>query len=406
MNKRPGIVPVGRLPALGVVPERMHAYVIRTSRFGVPEVSFVAEEVDVWPVGPGEVLVQVMAAGVNYNAVWAGLGTPVNILANHGLDYVVPGSDASGVVWAIGEGVTGWEVGDEVVLHCNHLLEPGSSDLQTIWGYETPDGSFAQFTRVQAQQLLRKPPQLTWEESASYGLTYYTAHRMLVDRAKVQPGEVVLVWGAGGGLGVFALQIAAAMGARPIAVVSGDDKAALCRELGAVGVINRKEFPALQYREGMSATQESEHKAAIKAFGKRIWEILGERTGPDVVFEHVGASTFPASVFLANKFGRIVICGATTGYNLTFDVRHLWMHQKQIIGSHFADADSCRRANGLMLQGKVKPVMTECYAWEQVPRAHQRMYENKLHGTVSCLVGAPRAGLRTYAEALAAGSEG
>jgi len=406
MSERPQIVPVGKVPELGNVPEKMHAFVIRPERFGEPMKSFVHEEMPVWKAGPGEVLVQVMAAGVNFNGIWAGLGEPVNILKSHGLDFHIAGSDASGVIWSIGEGVTGWKVGDEVVLHCNHLVEPGASDLQTIWGYETPDGSFAQFTRVQAQQLLRKPPQLTWEESASYGLTYYTAHRMLVDRAKVQPGEVVLIWGAGGGLGVFAVQLAAVMGARPIAVVSSDDKAELCKELGAVGVINRNDFPALQYKDGMTPAEEAEHQKAMKAFGKRIWDILGEKTGPDVVFEHVGKTTFPASVFLANKFGRIVICGATTGYNLTFDVRHLWMRQKQIIGSHFADADSSRRANNLMLQGKVKPVMTRLFTWDEIPQAHQLMYENKLHGTVSCLVGAPRPGLKNYAETLAAMNAG
>ena len=406
MSERPQIVPVGKVPELGNVPEKMHAFVIRPERFGEPKKSFVQEEMPVWKAGPGEVLVQVMAAGVNFNGIWAGLGEPVNILKAHGLDFHIAGSDASGVVWSIGEGVTGWKVGDEVVVHCNHLVEPGASDLQTIWGYETPDGSFAQFTRVQAQQLLKKPPQLTWEESASYGLTYYTAHHMLVDRAKLQPGEVVLIWGAGGGLGVFAVQLAAVMGARAIAVVSSEDKAQLCLDLGAVGVINRNDFPALQYKDGMTPAEDAEHQKAMKAFGKRIWDILGERTGPDVVFEHVGKTTFPASVFLANKFGRIVICGATTGYNLTFDVRHLWMRQKQIIGSHFADADSSRRANNLMLQGKVKPVMTRLFTWDEVPQAHQLMYENKLHGTVSCLVGAPRPGLKNYAETLAAMNAG
>ena len=405
MNPRSQLVPVGEALVLGELPTQMHAYVIRAGRFGVPTQSFVPEVIDVWIPGPGEVLVRVMAAGVNFNGIWAGLGSPVNILANHGLDLVVPGSDASGVVWAIGEGVTGWKVGDEVVLHCNHLLEPGASDLQTIWGYETPDGAFAQFTRVQSQQLLRKPPQLSWEEAASYGLTYYTAHRMLVDRAKVQPGEVVLVWGAAGGLGVFAVQLAAAMGARPIAVVSSDDKAELCLRLGAVGVINRSEFPALHFRDGMTAAEQDAHGRAIRAFGERIRQILGERTGPDVVFEHVGKSTFPASVFLANRYGRIVICGATTGYQLTFDVRHLWMRQKQIIGSHFADADSCRRANGLMRDGKVKPVLTRVFTWDEIPQAHQLMYENKLHGTVACLVGAARPGLTTYAETLFAGAD-
>ncbi|MCA9529204.1 MAG: crotonyl-CoA carboxylase/reductase [Myxococcales bacterium] len=401
-KNRPSIVPVGTLPELGVVPEKMHAFVIRPERFGEPTKSFQHEEMPVWELGPDEVLVQVMAAGVNYNGIWAGLGKPVNILKGHGLDFHIAGSDAAGVVWQVGSAVRGWKVGDEVVLHCNHLIEPGASEDQTIWGYETPDGSFAQFTRVQAQQLLPKAPELTWEAAASYGLTYYTAHRMLIDRAELQPGEDVLIWGAGGGLGVFAVQLCKVAGARAIAVVSSDEKAELAMELGAHGVINRKDFPKLQYKDGMSADETKAHQADIKAFGKRIWELLGERKGPDVVFEHVGRATFPASVFLANKFGRIVICGATTGFDLTFDVRHLWMRQKRIIGSHFADADSAGRANRLVLQGKVHPVLTRMFTWDEIPHAHQLMYENKLHGTVSCLVGAPKPGLKNLEETRAA----
>ncbi|MGB5704347.1 MAG: crotonyl-CoA carboxylase/reductase [Polyangiales bacterium] len=406
MSERPEIVPVGQIPELGVVPKKMHSFVIRPERFGEPMKSFQPEEMPVWDLAPGEVLVQVMAAGINFNAIWAGLGEPVNILKGHGLDFHIAGSDASGVVWAVGPGVTDHKVGDEVVLHCNHLIYPGTNDLQTIWGYETPDGSFAQFTKVQGQQVLPKPPQLNWEEAASYGLTYYTAHRMLVDRAKVQPGEDVLIWGAGGGLGVFAVQLCAIMGARAIAVVSSDDKAELCMQLGAHGVINRKEFPGLQYKDDMTPEEQAAHKADLKGFGKRIWDILGERKGPEVVFEHVGKATFPASVFLAAKYGRIVICGATTGYNLNFDVRHLWMRQKQIIGSHFADADSAGRANRLVIQGKVKPVMTRLFTWDEIPEAHQLMYENKIHGTVSALVGAPRPGLKNLEETRAAIAKG
>ncbi|MCB9604814.1 MAG: alcohol dehydrogenase catalytic domain-containing protein, partial [Sandaracinus sp.] len=177
------LVPIGQTPALGVVPEKMHAFVIRPERFGPPTKSMQPEQMPVWDIGPDEVLVWVMAAGVNYNAIWAGLGEPVNILKSHGLPFHIAGSDASGVVWKVGSNVRNWKVGDEVVLHCNHLVEPGTSDLQTIWGYETPDGSFAQLTRVQSQQLLPKPKHLTWEEAASYGLVYFTAHRMLIDRA-------------------------------------------------------------------------------------------------------------------------------------------------------------------------------------------------------------------------------
>ncbi|HJK92253.1 MAG TPA: crotonyl-CoA carboxylase/reductase [Polyangiaceae bacterium LLY-WYZ-15_(1-7)] len=396
------IVPVGQVPPLGVVPKKMHAWVIRPERFGEPTKSFQTEEMPVWDIGPDEVIVQVMAAGINYNAIWAGLGEPVNILKSHGLDFHIAGSDASGVVWKVGSAVRNWKVGDEVVLHCNHLVEAGVSDLQTIWGYETPDGSFAQFTRAQAQQLLPKPKDLTWEDAASYGLTYFTAHRMLIDRAEIQPGEDVLVWGGGGGLGVFAIQLCKAAGARAIAVVSSDEKAKLAMELGAHGVINRKDFPNLQYRPPETPEQTKARFQDMKAFGKKIWEILGEKKSVEVVFEHVGQRTFPASVWLASKYGRIVICGATTGYELTFDVRHLWMQQKRIIGSHFADADSSQRANRLVQQGLVRPVMTKLFTWDEIANAHQEMYENKLHGTVSALVGAPKPGLKNYEETLEA----
>ena len=397
---RPTIVPLGKVPPLGVVPEKMHAWVIRPERFGEPLEAMQQEEMPVWDIGPDEVIVQVMAAGINYNAIWAGLGEPVNILKSHGLDFHIAGSDASGVVWKVGSAVRNWKVGDEVVIHCNHLVEPGTSDLQTIWGYETPDGSFAQFTRAQGQQLLPKNPDLTWEAAASYGLVYFTAHRMLIDRAEIQPGEDVLVWGGAGGLGSFAIQLCAAAGCRAIAVVSSDDKAEHAMKLGAHGVINRKDFPDLQYRPDEDDEQKKKRFGAMKAFGKRIWDILGEKKSVEVVFEHPGQRTFPASVWLAAKHGRIVICGATTGYELTFDVRHLWMSQKRIIGSHFADADSAGRANKLIMQDKVKPVLTETFAWKDLAEAHQKMYRNEVYGTIACLVGAPRPGLKTFEETL------
>ncbi|MEM9195787.1 MAG: alcohol dehydrogenase catalytic domain-containing protein, partial [Myxococcota bacterium] len=131
------------VPPLGEVPARMHAWVIRPERFGEPKQSFQTEVLPTWQPAPGEVLVRVMAAGINYNGIWAGLGKPVDVLARHGQGFHIAGSDAAGVVWKVGPGVTRWKVGDEVVVHCNHLVDPGASHKQTIWGYETGDGSFA-----------------------------------------------------------------------------------------------------------------------------------------------------------------------------------------------------------------------------------------------------------------------
>ncbi|MFO0677710.1 MAG: crotonyl-CoA carboxylase/reductase [Polyangiaceae bacterium] len=395
------------IPPLGEVPAKMDAWVIRRERQGEPMVSFQREAMDTPEPGPGEVLVLVMAAGVNYNGIWAGLGKPVSMFDVHKKDFHIAGSDASGVVWKVGTGVTRWKVGDEVILHCNvtcgqcpacNGFDPMACEDQKIWGYETPYGSFAQFTLVQSQQLLRKPKQLTWEVAASYGLVYFTAYRMLVDRARVRPGEFVLIWGASGGLGIFAVQITKLLGATSIGVVSSPAKGQLAKEAGCDHVLYRTDYPALAYRPNETPEQAKARSDATKAFGKKMWEFIGEKRGPDVVFEHVGAETFPTSVFVANRMSRIVICGATTGFNLTFDVRHLWMRQKSIIGSHFANAEECQRANELVHQGKIKPVLTETFSYPDIPLAHDRMYKNQHMGTIACLVSAPREGLTNLEE--------
>jgi len=341
-----GVVPT----VIGALPEVMKAVTIRKEREGEPGKAMQIEEVPVPEVGANEVLVLTMAAGINFNGVWAARGRPVSVFKMHNEPFHIAGSDASGIVWKVGSEVRRWKPGDQVVVHCNQScgqcpecngMDPLGCDQQRIWGYETSWGSFAQFTKVQAQQLVQKPAHLSWEESASYGLTYFTAYRMLVDRAQIKPGELVLVWGAAGGLGVFATQLCKLMGASAIAVVGSDEKAAMAREYGAAYTINRTKF---DFTKGLEAT---------KAFGKEIRQQTGGRD-PDVVFEHVGKETFPTSVLVAKRFGRIVICGATSGYDLNFDVRHLWMRQKSIIGSHFANAYEPERANRLVIQGKIR----------------------------------------------------
>src|ERR687884_2049437 len=227
----------------GELPPTMAAWVIREERFGEPLDAFQLEEMPVPEPGAFEVIVRVMAAGVNFNNVWASLGQPVSVFRYHpNEDHHIGGSDASGVVWKVGPGVTRWKPGDEGVIHCNqasyedpevHGLDPMAAPSQMIWSYETTWGSFAQFTKVQAQQLLPKPKNLSWEEAASYGLTYFTAYRMLMDQAELQSGHRVLIWGAAGGLGVFATQLCVAAGAECVGVVSSPEKGALVEQLGA-----------------------------------------------------------------------------------------------------------------------------------------------------------------------------
>jgi crotonyl-CoA carboxylase/reductase len=392
----------------GELPATMAAWVIRQEREGEPVDAFQVEEIEVPEPGAFEVVVRVMAAGVNFNNVWAALGQPVSIFGygdHPEYGHHIGGSDASGVVWKVGEGVTRWKVGDEVVIHCNqasyedpevHGLDPMAAPSQRIWGYETTWGSFAQFTRVQAQQLLPKPKHLSWEEAASYGLTYFTAYRMLMDQVNLQAGHKVLIWGAAGGLGVFAVQLCKMTGADCVGVVSSEEKGKLVEQLGAVGYVDRNEFPGMMRKGGETPEEEKARFKQSRAFGKRVTELLGEP--PDIVFEHVGKATFPTSVLTLKPFGKVVICGATSGYQLDFDVRYLWMRQKQIIGSHFANAWECLKANQLIEESKIRPVLWKTMPFDDVANAHQLMHENKHLGKIAILVGATEEGQGRTAE--------
>ena len=352
---------IGEIPPLGHVPERMYAWAIRKDRHGPPDTSMQIEVVPTWPIGDDEVLVFVMAGGVNYNGIWAGLGQPISPLDVHKNPFHVAGSDAAGIVWAIGSKVRRWKVGDEVIVHCNqddgddeecNGGDPLLSPSQRVWGYETPDGSFAQFCRVQSRQLMQKPRHLTWEESACYTLTLATAYRMLFGHPPhtLKPGDNVLVWGAAGGLGIFAIQLCKVLGANPIAIVSSPDKIDLVRKLGAEMILNRKDF-GFAWRPHETPEEAKKRLDEMKRFGGEIRKLTGGKD-PDVVFEHVGQETFPTSVFVCKRFGKVVICGATSGFNLEFDVRYLWMRQKEILGSHFANAYQAERANELVLTGR------------------------------------------------------
>ena len=405
---------VGEMPPLGHVPAQMYAWAIRRERHGDPDKAMLVEVVDTPEIDAHEVLVLVMAAGVNYNGVWAALGTPISPFDGHGEPFHIAGSDASGIVWKVGDKVSRWKVGDEVVIHCNqddgddeecNGGDPMFSPSQRIWGYETPDGSFAQFTRVQAQQLMRRPPHQSWEESACYTLTLATAYRMLFGHKphELRPGQNVLVWGASGGLGSYAIQLINTAGGNAIGVISDEDKREFVMGLGAKGVINRKDFKCWGQMPTVNTPEYKEWFNEVRKFGKAIWDITGKGNNVDLVFEHPGEQTFPVSVFLVKRGGMVVICAGTTGYNLTLDARYLWMHQKRVQGSHFANLKQASAANQLMVERRLDPCLSEVFPWDEIPAAHMKMLKN-VHkpGNMAVLVQAPRTGLRTFDDTLEA----
>ncbi|MBB5722415.1 crotonyl-CoA carboxylase/reductase [Loktanella ponticola] len=403
---------IGEMPPLGHVPAQMQAWTIRRERHGEPDKAFEIETVATPKPDSHEVLVMVMAAGVNYNGVWAGLGVPISPFDVHKAEFHIAGSDASGIVWAVGDKVKRWKVGDEVVIHCNqddgddeHCNggDPMYSPSQRIWGYETPDGSFAQFTCVQSQQLMQRPKHLTWEESACYTLTLATAYRMLFGHEphELKPGQNVLVWGASGGLGSYAIQLINTAGANAIGVISDESKRDFVMSLGAKGVINRNDFSCWGQMPTVNTDEYKTWFDETRKFGKAIWEITGKGNNVDMVFEHPGEATFPVSTFVCKRGGMVVICAGTTGYNLTLDVRYMWMHQKRLQGSHFANLKQASAANNLMVERRLDPCMSECFGWDQIPEAHTKMRKNEHKpGNMAVLVQAPKMGLRTFEDCI------
>jgi crotonyl-CoA carboxylase/reductase len=402
---------IGEIPALGEVPARMHAQLVRPERYGDPTTAIQDEVIDVPEIGPHEALVMVMAAGVNFNNVWAARGVPVDVTKTQArwgepTDFHIVGSDAAGVVWAVGEQVSNVKVGDRVVVHAGQwdhddafVLgggDPGLAPSFRVWGYDTCWGSFAQFCKVQAHQCLPKAERLTWEEAAAPTLTGATAYRMLHGWSpnSVKDGDVVLVWGGAGGLGSLAIQLVTLAGGRAVAVVSSEDKAAYVKELGAVGSIDRRDFTHWGVPPPWDSPEWKTWFEGAKAFGKAIWDVLGERTNPAIVFEHPGQETIPTSIFVCERGGMVVICAGTTGYDTMVDVRYLWFLQKRYQGSHLFNDEQAAAFNDLVREGKIRTTLGHAYDYPESGRVHAMMGEGKLpEGNVAVLINAPTGGL-------------
>ncbi len=372
--------PIGTLPPVGEVPDKMFAQVVRQDRFGDPRSAFQVEEIDVPPIEPHEVLIATMAAGINYNNVWAARGIPIDVIRgrqkmSEPYDFHIGGSDVSGIVYAVGSDVENAAVGDEVVVHHGHWnlgdfwiktgKDPMIAPSAVIWGYNTNFGSFGQFCVAQAHQVMPKAPHLSWEAAAAPSLVGTTAYRMLFgwQGNVLQEGDVVLVWGGSGGLGGQAIQLAKVHGARAVAVVSDDERGEYCKSLGAEGYINRKDFDHWGVAPHWTdSAGEKALTAGCRAFGKALWETLGERRNPDIVFEHPGEATIPTSIFVCEAGGMVVICAGTTGYSAAVDLRYHWVRQKRLQGSHSTNDEQALAYNQLVYDGKIDPCLGELYS--------------------------------------------
>ncbi|MFM8311012.1 MAG: crotonyl-CoA carboxylase/reductase, partial [Ilumatobacteraceae bacterium] len=259
---------------------------------------------------------------------------------------------------------------------------------QRIWGYETNFGGLADMAVVKANQLMPKPAHLTWEEAAVNALCNSTSYRMLVSRngAQMKQGDVVLIWGATGGIGAYATQYVLNGGGIPVCVVSSPEKAEILRAMGVEHVIDRSVAGYRFWKD-----ERTHDETEWRRLGQDIRDLCGE--DPDIVFEHPGRSTFAASMYVAKRGGTVVTCAATSGFMMEFDNRHFWMRLKRLVGSHFANYKEAYEANRLISKGMIHPVMSQVFPLEQTGEAAYQVHHNMHEGKIGVLALAPSEGL-------------
>ena len=398
-------VEIGTLPPIGELPEFMYAQTLRQNRYNIPLKAFEIEKVKIPDVKDDEVLIAVMAAGLNYNSVWAATGYPMDMLQvmelrkEKEVDFHIIGSDCAGIVYKVGANVKNVSVGDEVVVQAGWWEQedpyikrggnPYFAPSARAWGYETNWGSLAQFCKAKHFMCVPKPKHLGWDEAAVYMLSGATVYRMLCkfEPHVVNPGDVVLIWGGAGGLGTMGIQFTKLFGGIPVAVVNSNDKKEYCESLGALA-INRSEFDhwgALETDMLKPETQEI-WRGKAKKFLKKILELTGGKL-PRIVLEHPGEYTIPTSMFVCDRDGMVVTCAGTTGYLASFDVRYLWLQRKRFQGSHFAEPHECIEFNQLVMDGKIKPVLGRTVSFEETPQALQDMHDNMHKGNTAVKIG-------------------
>jgi crotonyl-CoA reductase len=361
-------------------------------------------EVPMPKLAPDEVRLAVMASSINYNTVWSAMFEPIPTFrflealgrrggweARHDLPHHVVGSDASGIVVEVGVAVRKWSPGDRVVVypclvdHEDPITQVDgmlAADLRA-WGFETNFGGLAHYAVVKANQLIAKPRHLTWEEAACSTLCAMTSYRMLISGrgAQFKQGDIVLVWGATGGLGSYAIQLIRNGGGIAVGVVGSEEKAKLLERMDCDLILRRDEL-------GLEDLDEVE-------MGKRVGTEIRRHFGedPHIVFEHVGRPTFGASVYLVRRGGTVVTCGSSSGYRHSYDNRRLWMRLKRVVGSHAANWQEAVEVNRLIGMGRIVPALSKVFPLEQVGQAAREVQLNKHVGKVGVLCLAEREGL-------------
>ncbi|MGH9734601.1 MAG: zinc-binding dehydrogenase [Candidatus Acidiferrales bacterium] len=314
-------------------------------------------------IGPNEVLVRVRACALNHLDLWIRRGLP-------GISVPLPhilGSDIAGEIASVGNDVDGIKTGEKVVLspgipcgNCEQCVAGRDSQCRqyTLFGYMVP-GGYAEYVKAPAVNVVPMPQHLSYVEAAALPLVFVTAWHMLITRANLKPAEEVLVLGAGSGVGSAAIQIAKVAGARVIATAGSDEKLAKAKDLGADDTILH-----------------SKHDIANEV--KR----LTNRRGVDVVFEHVGEATWEKSIRSLAVGGRLVTCGATTGFEGKIDIRYLFSRQISILGSYMGTKAELLSVMELVQRKAVKPVLDKVFPLTEAAEAHGRLEKGEQFGKI------------------------
>lgn len=321
------------------------------------------EDTDVPKLKPNEVLIKVEAAAYNYNDLWAIWGEPIKVPMPH-----ISGSDAAGVVEQVGEDVKFIKAGDRVVSHSNmscRVCDMCTSGKEydcaqrTIWGFQTGplDGGYSQYAKLPEVNVLKIPDNVSFNDAAAASMVGMTAWHMLVGRAQIKPGQTVLIMGGTSGVGMMGIQIAKLYNCTVIATAGSQNKMDACLKLGADHVVNHRE----------------------QDWSKKVREITNKQ-GVDVVFEHIGKSTFPQEVALLKMGGTLVATGATTGYDSTLDLRYLFFKGTNLLGSTQGTKAELGQLFYWISKGKIKPLIDEVLPFSRMVEGHIRMAEGKIVG--------------------------